>query len=159
MNRASFLWPLTSFGLDWALFRTINVDQRGGKTESERFQRLVAMTIWTGNVDQRLWCWTRPRSNPRLVRGQRNEAQNCHSWLKLPKAPPAESTITNTNWAQVANSKDCFYSWGDVFVVVYDCLLAVSLINSNSYIIHFELYIYTLYVGKRTIFSSQVRYG
>ena len=36
-NRASFCWPLTSIGFDWTLFRTINVDQRGGKTESERF--------------------------------------------------------------------------------------------------------------------------
>ena len=43
--RATFLWSLTSFGFDWALFRTINIDQRGGKTESERFQRLLAMTI------------------------------------------------------------------------------------------------------------------
>ena len=44
-NRATFLWSLTSLGFDWALFRTINVDQGGGKTESERFQRLLAMTI------------------------------------------------------------------------------------------------------------------
>ena len=28
------------------------------------------------NVDQRLWCWTRPRSNLRLVRDQRNVAQS-----------------------------------------------------------------------------------
>ena len=69
--------PFTSLGFDWALFRTITVDQRGGKTESERFTGLVAMTIWTGKVDQRqrLWCWTRPMSNPRLVRGQQNMAQ------------------------------------------------------------------------------------
>ena len=44
-NRAMFLWSLTSLGFDRALFKTINVDQRGGKTESERFQRLLAMTI------------------------------------------------------------------------------------------------------------------
>ena len=50
---AMFCWPLTSLGFDWTLYRTIIVDQRGGKTESERFTRLVAMTIWTGNVDQR----------------------------------------------------------------------------------------------------------
>ena len=30
----SLLW--LSLVFDWALFRTINVDQRGGKTESER---------------------------------------------------------------------------------------------------------------------------
>ena len=55
---ASFCWPLTSFGFDLALFRTINVDQRGGKTESKQFQRLLlAMTIWTGHVDQR---WSTP---------------------------------------------------------------------------------------------------
>ena len=43
--RATFLWSLTSLRFDWALFTIINVDQRGGKTESERFQRLLAMTI------------------------------------------------------------------------------------------------------------------
>ena len=42
---ATFLWSLTSLRFDWALFRTINVHQRGGKTESERLQRLLAMTI------------------------------------------------------------------------------------------------------------------
>ena len=44
-SRATFLWSLSSLGFDWALFRTINVDQHGGKTESERFQRLLAMMI------------------------------------------------------------------------------------------------------------------
>ena len=50
----SFLW----FG--WASCSsgrcpgTINVDQRGGKTESERYQRLLAMTIWTGYVGSTL---------------------------------------------------------------------------------------------------------
>ena len=39
----SLVWLSLVFG--WALFRTINVDQRGGKTESERYQRLLAMTI------------------------------------------------------------------------------------------------------------------
>ena len=39
----SLVWLSLVFG--WALFRYINVDQRGGKTESERCQRLLAMTI------------------------------------------------------------------------------------------------------------------
>ena len=48
----SLIW--FRFVFDWALFRTINVDQRGGKTESERCQRLLAMTISTGYVGSTL---------------------------------------------------------------------------------------------------------
>ena len=45
MSGASFLWFWFSLVFDWALFRTTNVDQRNGKTESERDQRLLEMTI------------------------------------------------------------------------------------------------------------------
>ena len=48
----SLVW--LSLVFEWALFRTINVDQRGWKTESERYQRLLAMTIWTGYVGSTL---------------------------------------------------------------------------------------------------------
>ena len=34
---ATFLWSLTSLGFDWALFKTINVDQHGGKTNLNGF--------------------------------------------------------------------------------------------------------------------------
>ena len=43
--RAKFSLVWLSLVFEWALFRTINVDQRGGKTESERYQRLLAMMI------------------------------------------------------------------------------------------------------------------
>ena len=50
-TKFSSLW--LSLVFDWALFRTINVDQRGEKTESERYQRLLAMTICRDTLDQR----------------------------------------------------------------------------------------------------------
>ena len=87
VSRAKFSLVWFSLVFDWALFRTINVDQRGGKTESEGYQRLLAMTIWTGYVgstlDQRLWFWTRPTSNPRLNQTKENLAQHsemCSFW-------------------------------------------------------------------------------
>ena len=53
-TRAKFSLLWLSLVFDWALFRTIDVDQRCGKTESERYQRLLAMTIWTGYVGSTL---------------------------------------------------------------------------------------------------------
>ena len=43
--RGEFSLVWFSHVFDWALFRNINVDQRNGKTESERDQRLLEMTI------------------------------------------------------------------------------------------------------------------
>ena len=53
VTRGGFSLVWFSLVFDWALFRTINVDQCGGKTESERYQRLLAMMICTGYVEQR----------------------------------------------------------------------------------------------------------
>ena len=48
---------------------TINVDERGGKTESERYQRLLAMTIWTGYVRSTLINVYGFEQGPRRTRG------------------------------------------------------------------------------------------
>ena len=67
----------------WALFRTINVDQRGGKTESERYRRLLAMTIWTGYVGSTLINVYGFEQGLRRTQGS-NKPEKTWPWVRFP---------------------------------------------------------------------------
>ena len=47
----------------------MSIDQHGGKTESERFQRLLAMTIWTGYVGSTFMVLNKAQVEPEAGKG------------------------------------------------------------------------------------------